>query len=207
LGLDRVPATRLLNALIARGFVERDPSEEDVWRISDDAVKLANATAAPPMTRAMADAVLADIVDRARTLNEPESEFAFGVAQLIVFGSYLTDVPTLNDLDIAVEYRPRFADREAQYQYCRSRLAAAEERGYDISFLRGLFYANDEVARFLRGRLSRVSLLDFAERRDFVLGVPHQVVYTASESMRVIQPLVPARSPKHLQHLKRTGKI
>jgi hypothetical protein len=117
LSLARVPATRLLNAMIAEGYVAADEKKPEAWALTEKAGKLAHATAAPPMARAAAERLLAGVIARAEALNLPGGEFAYGVARLLVFGSYLTDASYLNDLDLAVEWLPKSSDRREQFEY------------------------------------------------------------------------------------------
>jgi len=141
-------------------------------------MKLANATAAPPMTRPVADKTLADVITRARALNQQHCELAYGVTQLLIFGSYLTGVRSLNDLDVAVEWRPRYSDDGKQRAYEAARADAARAAGRRFpNFVAELFFAQHEGRLFLKGRRPRISLHEMASEHDFVLSVPHRVVY------------------------------
>jgi hypothetical protein len=180
LSLERIPATRLLNAMVAEGFIVVDEEHPVRWTLTNKAAKLAHATAAPPMARAVAERTLADAISRAKALNDAGCELAYGVAQLLVFGSYLTDAPFLNDLDLAVEWRPRYADRDEQDAYERARIADARDAGRQFSnYGAELFFPKREAHLFLKARVSRISLHDLREERDFIAGIPHSVVYVA----------------------------
>jgi hypothetical protein len=61
---------------------------------------LALAKAGNPVSRASADRVLQEFLDRVKRVNE-QSELAYNVESVVVFGSYLTDRTKLNDLDKA----------------------------------------------------------------------------------------------------------
>jgi predicted nucleotidyltransferase len=79
---------------------------------------LGMAKASRPITRASAERVLGELVDRVLAVND-RSELAYRVESVIVFGSYLSRAERLNDLDIAVELKAR-RDDEASFKSLRN---------------------------------------------------------------------------------------
>jgi predicted nucleotidyltransferase len=86
---------------------------------------LGMAKAGKPVTRASADEVLREFLDRVRAVNGRQ-ELAYSVESAVVFGSYLSDAKRLNDLDIAVEVKQKRPD-DATYEILRK---ASLERAY-----------------------------------------------------------------------------
>lgn len=178
LSLERIPATRLLNAMLAESYIEPHPTRSEVWLLTEKASKLAHAAAAPPMTRDVAERTLVEVIERAKVMNAPECQLAFGVWQLFVFGSYLTAAELLNDLDVAVEWRPRFQDRDKQFAHERERTRQARRAGRHFSNLsEEMFFPHYEARLFLKGKSSRISLHDAIEEREFLETVPKRLVY------------------------------
>lgn len=56
-----------------------------------------------PVTRARADKMVAELPARAEAMNA-DPRYMHLISRIAVFGSYLTDKPTLGDLDTAIEY-------------------------------------------------------------------------------------------------------
>ncbi len=86
---------------------------------------LGMAKAGKPVTRASADEVLREFLDRVRAVNERQ-ELAHSVESAVVFGSYLSDAKRLNDLDLAVELKQKRPD-DATYERLRK---ASLDRAY-----------------------------------------------------------------------------
>ena len=64
------------------------------------------------VTRARAEVLLRDLLDRARAINE-DPYYLFGVGRIEVFGSYInSDKPKLGDVDLAVGLGPKEPDRD-----------------------------------------------------------------------------------------------
>lgn len=76
-----------------------------VWRVRDHlepslkGSALAQATAAKALRRSTAERVVAELIARARALNE-QKEFAYRLKELVLFGSYLNGSERVNDVDV-----------------------------------------------------------------------------------------------------------
>ena len=114
------------------------------------------------------------MIARCEAANSQES-FAYWVARLSVFGSYLSHKPTLGDLDVVLDLEPKEPNTEAQMRrdVARWRLARAEGRRVTEADL--YLWADTEVRRFVRGRTGYVEL---CPRRDVdKLGIEVRVVF------------------------------
>jgi len=67
------------------------------------------ATAASPLRRETAERLIAEIIERARSINNDE-KWSYRIGRLVVFGSFLGGEERPNDVDIACELRPRWSD-------------------------------------------------------------------------------------------------
>lgn len=65
--------------------------------------QLALAKLSPGIPRAEAEKLLAEIVSKAKWINERPNEFDNRILRLVVFGSFLSEKPLLGDLDIGLE--------------------------------------------------------------------------------------------------------
>lgn len=67
------------------------------------------ASAAWPVTRAKADQIFADFMERVQKVND-DPYYLFRVTRVVLFGSYIRDTPTVNDIDIALQLVPKIDD-------------------------------------------------------------------------------------------------
>ena len=154
-GCDEDQVASALPALAEGGFVME---REGLW--TDTAAglnELAQARFGKPMTRGEADAVLERTVSRAREYNAIEG-YPYFIEELRVFGSYLTRIDELGDLDvwIIIEERPEFkADRDWRSSYYGIDGSARPRNIVDH-----LFLGKTELARFLKQRSQKLSLHD-----------------------------------------------
>lgn len=178
----KVPVSRArlaLHRLHALGYLEpassKDTHRRGRWVATRLGVSLAAARGVPRMKRATADRLMAGVMERAAFLAGTGHEYAFCLGELLVFGSYLTDTPTLGDLDLAACWVPRFAEKDRQWAYLQARIDKALNAGRRFSnYTAELHWPLLEVQRYLRGRSGRISLQDLDENGDFVLAAPHR---------------------------------
>lgn len=101
-----------------------------------------------------ADRILSKFMDRVRQVNSNPS-FLVMVKKVVVFGSYLTDAPRINDIDIAVELarkenHPMVLNKD-RAQIAIDLSTAAEEKGRHFSsFIDRLEWPEHEVRLFLK---------------------------------------------------------
>lgn len=99
-------ADALATELEARGWIERD--KDGYLDPTLAGVSVGMAKKLKPLPRSEADRLLREVVTAANEINT-DSRYSHNVARLAVFGSYLTDRETLNDLDIAYDLEARWA--------------------------------------------------------------------------------------------------
>jgi hypothetical protein len=134
---------------------------------------LAMATAAPPLRRATASRLVADLIKRTRDLNADDT-WAYRVRRIVVFGSYVRGSERPNDVDIACELCPRWkSDRQRAEEQVRRRRRGMPFR----NVLQWATWPRLEIYRYLRARSRGLSI---HELDDWILqDADHRVVYEA----------------------------
>ena len=102
----------LLQRLQSDGFIRKHETY-DAWENTIQGNALANASAAPLISRATATKTLTDWTARASAINA-DPEYAYVVSRITVFGSYLSDAPRLSDVDVSIQLRRRHSDPDMQ---------------------------------------------------------------------------------------------
>jgi predicted nucleotidyltransferase len=152
---------RLVKDLIVEGLLEPDetgPVEFARYRISRAGRRLSLATAAAPISRATADREVAEFLERVRLVNDDE-RYLYRVRRVIVFGSYLTDQPSINDVDLAVELERRVTDPALFMTKTIERVVEAERAGRSFaSYFAQLIWPHTEVLLKLKARSRSISL-------------------------------------------------
>jgi hypothetical protein len=83
---------------------------------------LSNVLFSLPVARRSAERNLGELIDRVRDVNE-DSRFLYRVGKAVLFGSFLTDSPTMGDLGIAIDsgqifYTVKHDRRQDHYSMC-----------------------------------------------------------------------------------------
>jgi predicted nucleotidyltransferase len=157
-------ANRLINELNRKGYIEpaRIYRQKQFYRKTLKGSTLGLASAAKPVTRKTADRIISEFMDRVRQVNSDPS-FLVKVKRVLVFGSYLTEVSRINDIDVAVELawkenHPRVLNKD------KALLALylsnyAEKKGKKFStFIDRLEWPEHEVRLFLKSRSRALSI-------------------------------------------------
>jgi predicted nucleotidyltransferase len=170
-----------------------------LWSITQAGQMLSSATAAPSVTRATAERALREFLDRVDRVNR-DRYYLGRVAAVVLFGSMLKpEVARPSDVDVAVEIVPKEANLERAR--AKNEQHAIELEGKGRGF-RGLldrqFCWYREVFAFLKGRSRVISLADLRREGEFVLSVPHRVLYSASDWKPYTPPIATAVNPDHL---------
>ena len=142
---------------------------------------IAKATA--PITRAKANELLQNLIERAKSINE-NPEFVFFVQRIEVFGSYLTDKELLGDLDVGVKLDRRYKGRLfTQHNQQRIEMAKSCGRSFNNSTDQ-LNWPYLEVILMLKARKRGLSIHDINE--DEVFNVREtKVVYQFPENQKL----------------------
>jgi hypothetical protein len=144
-------AIRVLNDLRNDGFVD---SVQGHFEPSTKGSALAMATAAPPLRRETAERLIAAVIERAHAVNA-DSQWAYRIGLMVLFGSCVCHTDRPNDVDIACELLPRW-DGERQREQEQIRRAAKSERFRNLS--EWATWPKLEVVRFLKSRARGLSI-------------------------------------------------
>lgn len=165
LSLEARAARELVDELQRLDLLARVHRNPDAWAPTPKGNALAGAKALPPMTRKTAEELLAKFLQRVQQVNASD-EYLYTVARVDVFGSYLSDQPTLNDLDLAIDLQPREPDPDKHFDACEAESRAAYAAGRRFpSYADQLGWPEEKVRRFLKARSPRLSLHGIDEPR------------------------------------------
>ncbi len=172
-------AKQLLEGLFEQGYVEPAKLGGRPWwqnTIKGQALAMAKAGGSPS-SRRTADRIFAEFMERVKKVNE-DPYYLYKVTKVVLFGSYLTDAPQVNDIDVAVDLVLKEEDPQRCYQLMDARIREAAEQGREFSSITDLYgWPEREVQLFLKSR-SRILSLHLAD--DPVLRqVESKVVYPA----------------------------
>jgi predicted nucleotidyltransferase len=170
LKLDEKNSYELLAELEKRGYIEKEElrNGEQYWHNTVSGNSLGGASAAKPYKRKTAEKALAEFMKRVQTVNS-NPYYLYKLTKVILFGSYLTDAPEVNDVDIALEISPKEEDRELRGLQLEKRRAKMEKSGKRFnSILEWAGVAEIEVWNFLKSR-SRIISMHVATKELFEL--------------------------------------
>lgn len=122
---------------------------------------LGMAKASKPVTRASAGSVLRGLLSRVKAVNDRQ-DLAYKVESVVVFGSYLSEAKRVNDLDVAVELKPRSTDDATWERLCNAsheRAAVAGRRFRNV--VEQVGWPQLEVLGILKNRSRTISFCDW----------------------------------------------
>lgn len=164
LGLPEGDASQLCAQLESEGYLTllQGPGEQVYYRTTLGNA-LANASAARPIKRSTADALVQGVIERTRAINADDS-FVFGVRTITAFGSYVGSSALLGDVDLAVDLFAKHSDPSerdaATLRYSeRARLAGRRFR----STLEAIMAPQLDVLAALKAKSRHISLHDRSE--------------------------------------------
>lgn len=160
LGTSMEEAERVIKALAKDGYIEPDQmySERQYWKNTLKGNALSLASAGRPVRRSTAERKVREFLDRVRCVNE-DDYFLCRVTKVVVFGSYLRNSQTLNDVDLGVELQPRYEDQDDQTNHEKERIREAYRKGRRFNnFTDEMFWPYQEVLVFLKSRSRTISL-------------------------------------------------
>ena len=103
LGAPKSEALPVLDAMMKAGFITKAAGRGEICVPTKKLGQLALAKISSGISRGEADALLARVIRKAECINRDAGEDGPTVECIVVFGSYLSDVQVLGDLDIGVE--------------------------------------------------------------------------------------------------------
>ena len=163
----------LIKALLAEGLIEAQGRR--AWKVTQAGQTLSSATAAKRVTRATAQKVLQQFLNRVEQVNN-DPYFLGKVTRVVLFGSMLKpEVERFSDVDLAVELMSKEADfdraRARNYERVEE-LSAQGHRFRNFLEQEGCWYW--EVFGFLKRQSRVLGLADYSVEKPFVLTVPHR---------------------------------
>jgi hypothetical protein len=156
-------AAEFVNNMIALELIEPAMpfAGKAAFRVATRGHAFANATAAKPISRGTAERVLREFIDRVNAVNASR-EYAYKVRSAVLFGSMLSSVDRLGDVDVAIDLQRRISDSTKFRQQCERRRHLAEERGRVFSnAIDWTTWPTKEVVLKLKARSRSLSLHGF----------------------------------------------
>lgn len=203
LKIDAAQAGRVIDALAAEDYI--CPSERfksltgAVWQTTPKGTKLANAGTQPSISRAEADKIMAEFMARVEALAESDDYLA-EAAEVVLFGSYLSAAPTVNDIDLIVRLRLKARFKQRSYDDAlRAKLEALAAKKQRFATGRDwIGYLQNEALAFLQGTSPYISLhrgdalqlIEMADRKRGLaeVGTPSKIVYSVAPRTRKAPP-------------------
>lgn len=176
LQVNKNSAIEILTTLKEEGYLEKvELGRRQVWVTTIKGNSLMMASAAKPIKRETADKLFSDFLKRVEQVNQ-EDYYLYKISTVIIFGSYLGQEDRLGDIDIAVEIIPKEQDTKKHSSLTHQRANEAKQNGRNFNnMVEELFWAREEVKRYLRSRSRSISL---HETTDPILKqVEYKVIY------------------------------
>lgn len=132
---------------------------------------LAQATAGKPLARSTAERLVSGVVERARLINA-DDDWAYRVAMLVVFGSFVAGAERPNDVDVACRLTPRWqgTSQEEAEQLSRAARDCRFRNTWEC-----VAWPKLEVLHFLKSRSRGLSV---QELDDWILKQEkHSIIY------------------------------
>lgn len=138
------------------------------YKVTELGHRFAGAAGTHPLKRSTADKLVSQLLERARSLPRVNSEYVNAVDRIILFGSYVSDSPTLGDIDVGIELVGKYDEGGVQYAAWKKReKLKAYSKGYHDIF----WSAEDETKKFLKAKKSYYSFHSID--RDVLTSKPH----------------------------------
>lgn len=176
LKLDQDQAETLLQELEQQRYIELSHERHDQprWVNTIKGNALSNASGAKPVSRKTADRAYGEFLDRVKEINH-NPYYLYRVSKVTLFGSYLGDSPTVNDIDVIIELQPKETDQKKHARLMEQRRKEVLAQEVHIrNFLELVTYAETEVWKYLKSH-SRVISLHTSDQDVTQLG-KHKVV-------------------------------
>jgi len=123
LGLKGEKASQFLENLEHQGYIVKNtdvPGPKLYWKHTISGGALCNALFSAPVSRRNAEKKLAEFMERVHRVNK-DSRFLYRVQKVVLFGSFLSESPTVGDLDIAIDLQPKEPDLKKHTKLIRAR--------------------------------------------------------------------------------------
>jgi len=186
LDLSADAAADFLRNLVDVGLIEEVEKSRDgglIFQVTNYGLALANASAAKPIYRKTAERVLEELLERVHIVNAT-SKYLYRVESVVLFGSMLSDVERLGDVDVAIDLQPKVREEGSFQEWCMARRCVAEAEGRSF---RTIFdwatWPRREILLLLKARSRSLSLHELQQLTRMVnvsyvvlLGDPQRIV-------------------------------
>ena len=177
LDIDIETARQVLNDLATEGYIEASEGFQEMWRTTMQGNAVANAKAGKPITRRTADRLIEEFLTRVNEINACD-DYAYRVVQVVIFGSYLSDSPTLGDVDLSIELSHRCDDPQEHERNWEARIQHALQEGRNFqTFFAQQCWPEQEIWRILKGRSRGLSLHDEKHERVLSRPIPSKILF------------------------------
>jgi predicted nucleotidyltransferase len=153
-------AEKLVSELLGLGYIEPVVTGygKQHYQMTLASSTFSLASAARPLTRKTAQRKLTEFLERVRAVNA-NSDLAYRVHKVVVFGSYLTEQERINDIDVAVELVPRETEPGKHKAAMQARMEEAYRAGRQFSYyLDEQTWPYQEVLLLLKSRSRAIRL-------------------------------------------------
>jgi predicted nucleotidyltransferase len=178
-----------LRELVTSGLFEISQSRSggQQFTLTRQGEIVANTSAAKPIHRKTAERVLAEFMERVNAVNAT-SEYLYRVNEVILFGSMLSDIEQLGDVDVAVNMEPKVSDADAlkEWSMARRHVAQAEGRSFSTD-LEWICWPIVEVYKQLKARSRSLSLHELAHVKR-LSNLPYRVLLGDPDRLAVLLP-------------------
>lgn len=164
LHISKSRAGNLIQELVARRYLS--PFKQQGWRgswyrttLKGAALSMASGT--PPITRKTAERLVAQLLERVKAANAGDY-FLYRVSRVVVFGSYLTDAPRLNDIDVAIDLEKRFPHGDEQQRRIWQRVGESDRTFRNV--IDKISWPTKELYMFLKGGSRSFSIHTFDDQ-------------------------------------------
>lgn len=189
LALKPKAAHDLLKQLVVTGLIKEYGRHDGqlFFELTCHGQSFANAPASKPIHRKTAERVLAEFMQRMERVNAT-TEYLYRVNAAILFGSMLSDVERLGDVDVAVNLEPKVREEAAFEEWQMARRHAAEKDGRSFSsYVAWLYYPREEVYRQLKARSLSLSLYELSNIKNLP-NLSYRVLLGDAERLATLMP-------------------
>ena len=182
LAVTNADADVLIMALECEGYVERCASRtnESKWIATIAGCALAQSSAAKKIKRATADRHYNQFIERLHEVNASD-KYLYQVTKSAVFGSYLTGVPTVSDIDIFIwlERKVKSMDKFSLLRSERTQELIDEGRVFS-SYGEQIGWPELDVRKYLKNGSRVISIQSHSDgAEDF----DYQVIYDINDKV------------------------
>ena len=153
-----------------KGLIET-VEKRDLLEITTLGNRIKNASSMPPITRKKAKQILEELIKRAVEINT-YGNYLYKINKITVFGSYLSELERINDIDVKVEIE-RCIDYSERYESYIRDAKLNGKRFY--SFIEKLTWPEIEIYRTLKKRSHYLSFS--GDDEEFVKKYKYEVIF------------------------------